>query len=323
MWSEPNHYYHLFPQYNGDGSPASPAIYRALLERFEDAVHQVAADNVVIAGNLHPFTVNDPATPGIDSVGPLRFMRALLCMSDRNKPLPGCKPLHFDGWGHHPYTSGNPTHHAFLDTDVSLGDLGKMKRLLDASVKAGHVVPRRKMRFLATEFSWDTNPPDPGAVPLKLHTRWVAEALYRMWTAGMDSVTWYLLRDDENNDGRPNRAVFQSGLYFHCPNGIKCDKPKPALQAFRFPFVAFLKGGRISVWGRTPNSKRGRVAVEQRSGGRWARLTTLSADRYGIFRTSIRPRGRGDVRARMVKGSAKAVPFSLKVPPDRPGNPFG
>ena len=42
------------------------------------------------------------------------------------------------------------------------------------------------MRFVVTEFSWDTKPPDKTAVPMKLHERWVSEALYRMYQVGID-----------------------------------------------------------------------------------------------------------------------------------------
>ena len=84
-----------------------------------------------------------------------------------------------------------------------------------------------------TEFGWDTAPADPKGVPLALHARWVSEALYRMWNAGVSLVTWIQLRDDPLTT-----SYTQSGLYLRARE-VQRDRPKAALRAFRFPFVAF------------------------------------------------------------------------------------
>lgn len=106
-------------------------------------------------------------------------MRELLCLSPSLRPTCSAE-TRFDVWSHHRYTSGGPTHQAVLRDDVSLGDLPEMRRVLDAAMRAGHVRSAGKPRFRVTEFSWDSSPPDPNGVPTALHTRWVAEALYRM-----------------------------------------------------------------------------------------------------------------------------------------------
>jgi len=313
-WNEPNVVVHLSPQIEG-GRVVSPGHYRLMVEQFAAAVHAVHPDNVVIAGGLSAFE-------NANSVGPLPFMRQLLCMSAANRPLAGCRPLSFDVWSHHPYTSGGPTHHALSPNSVSLPDLPRMRRLLLAAVRAGHVKPNGAIRFWVTEFSWDTTPPDPRAVPVLLQARWVSESLYRMWTNGISLVTWFQLRDEALKPAG-HQATYESGLYFRCARGLTCDRPKPALTAFRFPFVAFRTGGRVLVWGRTPGGARGSVVVEQRSGGRWRRLASLRSDRYGIFQRKLRPRGSGDMRARLSRGGAKALPFSLRRPADLPVCPFG
>jgi hypothetical protein len=196
-----------------------------------------------------------------------------------------------------------------------------MRRLLSAAVRFKRVVHTRPVRFWVTEFSWDSSPPDPRGVPSRLHARWVAEALYRMWRAGVSLVTWFQLRD-EASDGRPDGQVFQSGLYSRCADGPGCDRPKLSLAAFRFPFVAFRRGRKVSVWGRTPAGRAGRVTVEQSVGRRWRRLARVRTNRDGIFSRRLRTAGRGRLRARL-GGGAAAVPFSLVRPPDRQVNPFG
>ena len=299
----------------------SPGFYRDMVNEFAAGVHRVHADNRVIAGGLFPFALNRPAA---QAIGPLEFMRDLLCISNRLRPASHCKaPVHFDIWSHHPYTSGSPTHAAGDRNSVSINELPRMRALLRAAVRFHRVVHSApQVRFWVTEFSWDTNPPDSHGVPQRLHARWVAEALYRMWSAGVSLVTWFQLRDDATN-GRPDSSTFQSGLYNRCAGGMACDTPKPALRAFTFPFVAFRSGNRARVWGRLPPSTRGMVIVEQSVHRRWKRIGRLRSNRDGIFRRRLRLSGRGPLRARPERSGPTALPFSLVRPPDLRVNPFG
>ena len=236
----------------------------------------------------------------------------MLCLSKQLKPTCNQK-AHFDVWSHHPYTSGGPTHHASIADDVSLGDLPRMKAVLDAGVRTGHIISRKPVRFWVTEFSWDTNPPDPNAMPISLQTRWVSEALYTMWKAGVSLVTWFLVKDQPLAT-----SPYQSGLYF------RTGKPKPSLRAFRFPFVAFSKTGGIDVWGRTPASKPGTVVIEQESSGGWRRLGDLTTNAFGIFTGHYGSSGKKPLRARLVGSTPDfSQPYSLIEPPDRFYRPFG
>lgn len=316
-WNEPNLSSFLSPQ-AVDGKLASPELYRRMVNSFAAGVHAAHADNVVVAGALFPFELD---LPNVRAVGPLQFMREMFCLSRRLKPIAGCgEPVHLDAWSTHPYTSGGPTHKAAGTESVSLGDLPRMRHLLRAAVSSGRIASASRVRFWVTEFAWDSKPADPHGVPLQLHGRWVAQAMYQMWRSGVTLVTWYLLRDDAKGD-LPDPQVAQSGLYFRCAAGMRCDRPKPALTAFRFPFVAFRAGRRARVWGRTQSSRRGRVVVEQSIGRRWRRVATLRADRYGIFQGHVRRRGRGELRARAA--GLTSLPFSLRPARDLPVNPFG
>ena len=319
VWNEVNGSFFFHPQQQG-GRATSPGLYRRMVNEFASAVHGVHASNVVVAGALFPFTID---RPGLTAIGPLPFMRELLCLTRKLRPRSSCpERVEFDVWSHHPYTSGGPTHQVSNPSSVSIRQLPKMRRLLNAAVRYKRVVHRGNVRLWATEFSWDTDPPDPGGVPLRLHARWTAEALYRMWRAGVSQVTWFQLRD-EADAGRPHPQVFESGLYQRCDAGISCDTAKPALTAFRFPFVAFRsRGGRASIWGRTPGGARARVIIEQATRRGWRRLARVRANRHGIFQRRVHRRNARPVRAR-IAGGAKALPFSLHKPRDRTVNPFG
>ncbi len=315
-WNEPNASFFLFPQRNADGSDYSPALYREMVNRFATGVHRAHADNIVVAGGLFPFTLN---RAGAVTVGPYRFMRELLCLDEKLKVVPGCgPPVQLDAWSHHPYTSGDPTHKAGLPDSVSLGDLPRMQRLLKTAARRGRIVSHGAPKFWVTEFGWDTAPDDPKGVPLALHARWVSEAIYRSWSAGVSLFVWYRLRDG------PPAGPVQSGLWFRCAAGIGCDKPKTqSLEAFRFPFVAFRVRKRVSVWGRTPGGVRTPVVIQHKRKGKWRKVRRLRPNSVGIFQVRLKGIRTGSLRARIASTGETAVPFSLKRPPDRPVNPFG
>lgn len=307
IWNEPNLLLFLSPQVAG-GRLVSPEIYRAMVNAVTPAIHAVHRDNVAIAGGTAPFGRHGWSlqTP------PLEFARELLCMRGRVHPTAKCSArTRFDVWAHHPYTAGNPSHHAPGLDNISIPDLPQVQRLLGASWAAHHIVAARRPPLWVTEFSWDTKPPDPKAVPERLQARWVSEGLYRMWSVGVSVVTWFQLQDDPMSE-----SSFQSGLYF------VSGRAKPALRAFRFPFVALPASSGVSIWGRTWTSKRASVVVQQTLGGRWKRVARLTANRYGIFRARLHLPSRGRLRA--LAAGDTSLPFAVKAPPDYPlHDPFG
>ena len=299
VWNEPNRDYFLMPQIR-NGVVVSAEIYRKLVNQFGDAVRLVNRDNKIIAGGLAPLgKTNKPA--------PLRFMKQLLRKGTKTK---------FDIWSHHPYTSGGPTHKAAGSGNVAIGNLPEMRTLLFNRIKAGRVQKMSpRMQFWVTEFSWDTDLPDPQAVPMKIHARWTSEALYRMWKHGVSLVTWFKIRDEPMFG--PKGTHYQSGFFFL--DGRK----KKSFQAFRFPFVAFRKPyDRIQIWGRTPTSAPGLVRLQIRVNGSWRSLGTVNAKGGGIFKRTVTTRFRnGVVRARFA--GEQSVGFSLTPVRDRWVNPFG
>jgi hypothetical protein len=224
-----------------------------------------------------------------------------------------------------PYTTGGPTHEASGRDDVALGDLPEMRRLLRAAERAGHIrSDLRRVRFWVVEFSWDSKPPDPGGLGWRIHARWTAEALYRAWLAGVSHFFWLPLRDRRVPEGVPPHRIEQGGLYLR-GSTLARDRPKRALRAFRFPFVAFRARRGVRVWGRTPTSGRGKVRVEVRRRGRWRRVATLRANRDGIFRKLV-PTGYGRGKRGFVRGryrKRESVPFSLRPVRDFYAPPFG
>jgi hypothetical protein len=300
VWNEPNHSDWLDPQYNPNKSTASPALYRQIVNSVADAVHSVHSDDLVVAGGLSPFGRNGQAT----AIPPMQFMRDFLCMSGGNKPKPTCPDVaKFDVWTHHPYTYGGPDSKPAKGDDVSIGNLPAMKKLLDQAVRAGHVQGSGP-QFWVTEFSWDSNPPDPNGLPVDLEPEWISEALYLMYNDGIDLVTWFLIRDSP-----PGDEHFESGLYFRGTT-VADDTAKPGLEAFRFPLVCNAK--KKTVWGRTPPQNAGQnVVIEEsdRNGSNFTATSTVQSNSDGIFTYALkRPKGKY-CRARIESTGEVSVQF--------------
>jgi hypothetical protein len=318
--NEPNLSLFFNPQYEGD-KPVSPILYRALINSFYAAVKGVDPTNLVIAAGLGPVAVPKY------TIGPMRFTRLLLCMSGGKKPKPvgnECDGgVNFDIYDIHPYTSGGPTHKGNVN-DVEIGDLGKLTNLLRAADKAGRinsVFPETPLWI--TEFSWDSNPPDPTGLPMKTLTRWAAEAMHEAWRAGVHTFFWFTLRDSPLGTGKEG-ATLQSGLYFRGAS-VAEDQPKEVLGAFHFPFVAYPGEKGLSFWGRTPTSKNGKVVIQARHKGQWKTVAITRAGKNGVFRgkakTQYGRNKKGAVRARYRE--ATSVPFGMREIPDFPLPPFG
>jgi len=319
--NEPNLSLFFKPQYDGN-KPVSPDLYRTLINRFYAAIKAVDPTNVVIAAGLGPIAVPKY------TIGPMRFARLLLCMKGHKRPKPtagDCEGgVHFDVFDIHPYTTGGPTHEGGIN-DVELGDLKKLTTLLAAADRAGRIKGMyRHTPLWIMELSWDSKPPDPGGLSMKILDRWVPEALYRSWRAGVEYFFWYSLRDSEPEPNLPFSQTDQSGLYFRGPT-VTQDQPKEFASAYRFPFVAYPRKRGLYFWGRTPNSRRGRATIQVFKGGRWRKAAVVRANAAGIFSGLARQRYGRNRRgaARAVYAGDRSLPFSMKPVPDFVQPPFG
>jgi hypothetical protein len=127
-------------------------------------------------------------------------------------------------------------------------------------------------------------------VPEALHARWTEQALWVLWRAGVDTITWFQIRDQAPEPSY--RETNQSGVFFID------GRPKLAATAFRFPFVASRQGRTMTrLWGRSP--VKGALVVEEDDGGSWRRIWGQGVHAGQVFHGSA-PGGRhGDLRARV------------------------
>ena len=298
-WNEPNLDKYLAPQWSA-GKPFAPAHYRRMLRAFADGVKSVRPSALVVSAGTAPF--GDPS-PGGHRIMPARFVRELLCLrrsKGRLRRASSCPArARFDVLAHHPYSVGRPTRRALNADDVSIPDIGKLTRLLRAAERLGTALPRTRHRMWVTEVSYDSSPPDPDGVPVARHARFLEQAFYLLWKQGVDTITWFQVRDQPP---QPSYAAsVQSGIYF------ADGRAKPARQAFRFPLVAQRDGREaLRVWGRAPVA--GSVRIQRRVGAGWRLVRTVRATRHGTFAVRIATRSRMTLRARVGADTSLAWP---------------
>lgn len=320
--NEPNLSLFFFPQFEANGKPLSPYLYRELVNSFYAGIKSVDSEDLVLLAGLGPIAVPKY------TIGPLAFARMLLCMKGINNPKPTKEScgggVHFDIFSIQPYTTGGPTHEGGPN-DVEIGDLPKLQKLIKAADRAGRIVGRYKRTPLwVTEFSWDSKPPDPGGLPMKIETRWVPEAMHQAWSAGVDHFFWFSLDDEARQPNKPYSETLESGLYFRGPT-LAQDTPKPFLQAFRFPFVAYPGKPALTYWGRTPAGVRGKVKIQLQFGKSWKTVATKKTDKNGIFQGKVKTEYGRDKKgaARAVFGKEMAPAFSMRPVKDFYHPPFG
>lgn len=277
-WNEPNLEAYLAPQWsrrNGRVVAEAPYHYRKLVREFDAGIHRSQPDALVAAGALAPF---GDALPGGRRTPPARFLRDMLCLSPRFRRV-ACGSYgspRFDVLSHHPYSVGGPFREALNPDDVSVPDLAaKLVKPLRAAERLGVLGPPRRRRIWVTEISWDSRPADPDGVPERRHADWLAQALYVLARQGVDTVTWFQVRDSPPGPGRNYGVTSQSGVL------LRSGRPKFAATAFRFPLVAVRPAGRTTVWALAPTS--GPLVVERRTKRGWTAVLRRSSVRRGTI----------------------------------------
>ena len=253
LGNEPNQAGWLAPQWE-KGKPLSPVMYRELFLRARAALDRTGhGRDTILAGELAPLGSSKQGQRS--PIRPRKFLRVLLCESSSG---PGCEafdkygPIRATGFAHHPYTKNvSPVTKDSHPDSITLANLSSLGRVLDSlASKTGNI--RRGMPLWLTEFGFETNPPDPfSGVPLERQAEYnqLGELLAYLdpRVAGLNQ---FLLRDVGPVASAPRTSkaywfTYQSGLEFG--NG----SPKPALQAYYFPFVVQQPGGfAANVWGQ-------------------------------------------------------------------------
>jgi hypothetical protein len=309
IWNEPNDAAFLLPQFNANGSPASPRIYRSL---FQEGYAGLQA-----AGLVHPKVLMGETAPvGEDSlsrsyirsygllhdVAPLAFLRGALCLSSHYQKAGSCESLPAYGYSDHAYTQKQgPLWVPPEYDDVTIGVLSRLERALDLAARAGAIRPG--MPIYLTEFGVQSKPNRYEGVSPAKQAEYDALAEYIAWRdPRVAAFSQYLLRDDPVG-GAPGAGVhggrvgFQTGLEYL--NG----SPKPLYSAWPLPLVVSRHGHSFSLWGlarpatesttvtillRTRGSRKYRVLrkATTESLGYWSFTSTVAGVSWRVLWTS-------------------------------------
>jgi hypothetical protein len=295
-WSEPNLSQFLAPQWKGKRKVA-PRRYRAMLNRFYAGVHAAQPGATVIAGATSSFgdSRKHPLNPARPRMRPLVFLRSVLCLNGHLKRARCKKKPHLDALSAHPLNFSNPPNYVpYSKNDLQVAVFRRVTKTLRAAKRAGTVRPRGHHSLWATEEGLLSNPPNPTGVRPKKHARWLEKSLYLLWKQGASVVVNLQIRDVAYNPRHVPSGQFTTGIYFHS------GKPKPALRAWRFPFVTHRKSKRrVSAWGKAPQG--GKLRIQQKRHGHWRTRKRITVRAGEVFRPSFRLRGRGTLRAQVGK----------------------
>jgi Cellulase (glycosyl hydrolase family 5) len=326
VWNEPNHGHWLSPQFEGT-TALSPDYYREMLNASYEAIKAVNPRMRVVAGGTSPY--GDPPGgpyPGEPRAYPVQFWQQLLCVHPVEQKIPvkskkripakskkkkgkkwrrhvtyvrtqGCPgPALFDVFAHHPIdnTGGGPLKSGPSPDDVSTPDLGRLVSVLRGAEQAGTTLPGTHPVWV-TEFWWDSNPPNPVGAPLDVQAAWLEQSLYLFWKAGADTAINFQVGDTtEHSDAH---AGLQAGLYF------LDGSPKPALTAFRFPFVTERINKRaVRAWGKAPEG--GTLLIQRQQGADWVTIKELQVREGAVFLTKLR-----SSRKKRKKGKKRPRPY--------------
>lgn len=277
-WNEPNLSHHYTPQWvaaRRGFRQYSPSGYRALLNAFYDGVKASQPDAKVVAAGLGPF--GDPISNG-QRIPPAAFWRTVFCFRNAKLATVDCpSPAKFDILDHHPYSVGPPERKALNPDDVTIPDLHKIVRPLRQAERKGLVLPKGQHRLWASEISWDSSPPDPEGVPDRTRALWIPRTFEILWSAGVDSIFWFLIRDMEPTPSFA--ATYQSGMYLH--DGTA----KASQAAFRFAVSKTYKNGKRRVWARLPGT--GTLTIERRAGAAWRVMSRTTGTLGVVVRRSF------------------------------------
>jgi hypothetical protein len=297
LWNEPNHQGLLLPQWQADGTtPASPAIYRAMVRAAYPAVKAVRSNVKVLIGN----TSSTGGRRGTGPVPPLEFVRELACVDRNLRPrttadCAGFTTVPGDGWSHHPY-SQNERPSRVSDPrkepgDLRLGDLPVLARTLDRLVKMGRLAPANRDIYL-TEFGYET-----GGIPGRPRVSQVMQARWLTWAEyladkvpNVRSFAQFLLRDQppapvrvSSSNARPF-GEYSTGLL--AADGDEKQAAKTFLAGL---FAQLQPKHRVLLYGRLRLGRGVRTVVLQRElpRDRWRALERLRIDGRSAFERTI------------------------------------
>jgi hypothetical protein len=292
IWNEPNHPAFLQPQWNTNGTAASPRLYRALYQAGYAGLQAggIAKPNVLI-GETAPTgydSVNykrEKSKALLHDVAPLLFLRETLCLNAKYRKSGSCTPLTAVGYAHHAYsTAAGPLYKKWPKDDVTIAVLSRLSSALSKAAGAHGLTSN--LPIYLTEFGVQSKPNRYLGVPVGQQAEYDAIAEKIAWSnSRVAAFSQYLLIDDPQG-GKPGSSVnggtigFQTGLEYL--NG----KPKPLFFGFPVPLTVTKSGHGFSLWGLvrpTTGATKVTVLVQPKGSHKYKTLKTVTTNSSGYW----------------------------------------
>jgi hypothetical protein len=300
-WTEPNLTQFLAPQWKQKKEYA-PVLYRKMLNQFYAGVHAAQSGATVIAGATSPFgdSRKHQLYPDHPRMRPMVFLRTVLCLNSKLKQAGKCegKP-HLDAVSAHPLNIRNGPHYKpHNEDDSQVANFGRVRKIVHAAKHAKTVKPHGSKALWVTEEGMLSDPPNPKGPPVQKQARWLEESLYLLWKQGASVVVNLNIRDPAYDPHHPPSGQWTTGIY------TNSGKPKPAFQAWRFPFVTNRKSkSKVQAWGKAPAS--GNLKIQKQQGKKWHTVKRLKVHGGKVFKKKLGVRGKAKLRARI--GQTKSI----------------
>ncbi len=295
IWNEPNNQSFLRPQFNANGSPASPRIYRALFQAGYAGLRAGGIVNpTVLMGETSPFGYDrinvraEGPRAVLHDVAPLAFLREAMCLNTRYRKARSCAMLPVYAYGHHAYSAGKiPFYRPYESDNVTIGALSRLTSALSRAA-AAHAIPAHIPIYL-TEFGIQSKPNWLG-VSLARQAEYDAIAEKIAWSnPHVAAFSQYLLTDDSLKMQMESGAIgFAAGLETH--SGAR----KPLFFGFPVPLVVSKAGRGFSMWGYVRPSQGAtqvRVLIQPWGSRSFRTLKVVPTDSSGYWMLRSTTRG--------------------------------
>jgi len=292
IWNEANHPAFLLPQWNSNGTPASPRIYRGL--------YQAGYAGLQAAGLAHPRVLFGETAPTgyskinvhregskamLHDVAPLAFLRSALCLNSKYKKSSTCSELQMTGYAHHAYTKPvGPYYRPPENDNVTIGVLSRLSQSLDRAAHA-HAIPAHLPIYL-TEFGVQSYPNKELGVTVAKQAEYDAIAEHIAYSnPRVVAFSQYLLEDDplggaSGSSARGGFIGFQSGLEY------LSGAPKPLYYGWPVPLTVTKAHHGVSLWGLvrpTVGATKVTVLVRKKGSKSYRTLRTIKTNSLGYW----------------------------------------
>lgn len=292
IWNEPNHPAFLQPQWNTNGTAASPRVYRALYQAGYAGLQAAGfAKPPVLFGETAPTgydKVNykrEKARALLHDVAPLLFLREALCLNKSYRKSGSCTPLTTVGYAHHAYTTAaGPLYKPKEKDDVTIGVLSRLSSALGKAA-AAHGFSSNVPMYL-TEFGVQSKPNRYLGVSVAQQAEYDAIAEKIAWSnSRVAAFSQYLLKDDPLG-GKPGASVNGGTIGFQTGLEYISGAPKPLYNAWPVPLVVSKSGGGYSLWGLvrpTEAATKVTILVQPKGSKGYKTLKTVTTNSLGYW----------------------------------------